>query len=312
MKTTPFIQLIKANPFCIKCALLFCLAISVAKAQLEPKNFKIYNTATKSIVNLDSLVNNCAQTDVIFFGEEHNDSIAHLLEAEILRKLHGRNANICLSLEMFERDVQPTMNDYLNGLIREKNFLKDCRVWSNYKDYKPLVEFAKTNKLKVVCANAPGRYSNMAGRLGPNSLRDIDPISKNYIAPLPYAMASGGYYDKLKQLTSHRNDSAPAPAMMNNFNLIAAQSLWDATMAYSISQCLKENKKSKVFQVNGRFHSDEFFAIVTQLKTYRPKTKCVVISCFKDDNFETPKWDEWAKQGNFIIVTNPAIPPSFD
>jgi uncharacterized iron-regulated protein len=65
-----------------------------------------------------------------------------------------------------------------------------------------------------------------------------------------------------------------APVMgMGGFSLVMAQSLWDATMAYSISEYLKLNKTKKVFQVNGRFHSDEGFAIVTQLKKYSPKTR---------------------------------------
>lgn len=92
-------------------------------------------------------------------------------------------------------------------------------------------------------------------------------------APLPYDTASGKYYDKLMALTAHApaattdtTKKAPPVMQMGGFNLILGQSLWDATMAYSIANYLKKNKHKKVMQVNGRFHSDEGFAIVTQLK----------------------------------------------
>ena len=303
---------LRLNKLTCYLTLWLCICAPTLLAQLNHTDYKLYATATKSIIDLDSLINSCAGADVIFFGEEHNDSVAHFLETEIWKKLHNRYQRVCLSLEMFERDVQPTMNDYLSGLIREKNFLKDCRVWNNYRDYKPMVEYAKQNKLLVICANAPGRYSNMAGRLGPGSLSEIDATSKKYIAPLPYALAGGGYFEKLTALTSHGKDSTPMPATMNNFNMIAAQSLWDATMAYSIAQGLKAHKKTKVFHVNGRFHSDEHYAVVTQLKNYNAKAKCMVISCFRDDAFNEPNWEAWHKLGDYIIVTNPAVPTTYE
>jgi uncharacterized iron-regulated protein len=48
-----------------------------------------------------------------------------------------------LSMEMFQTDCQLVLNEYLAGLIREKNLITDARTWPNYKDYKPLVELAK-------------------------------------------------------------------------------------------------------------------------------------------------------------------------
>ena len=61
-------------------------------------------------------------------------------------------------MEMFERDAQIVLDEYLNDLITEKKFLDDSRPWENYKtDYRPLVEFARVNKLNVIAANAPRR-----------------------------------------------------------------------------------------------------------------------------------------------------------
>lgn len=288
--------------------------------QVTEKNYKIYSQKSGKEVTLNDIAEDMKNYDVLFFGEEHNDSVAHYLENKMFEILYLKFTNsITLSMEMFDRDVQLVMNEYLNGHIRTKNFNKDARVWNNYKDYKPMVEFAKNNKLDVICANAPSRYTNLAGRKGQKALMELPEESKKYFAPLPYDTASGKYYEKLIQLTSHDTPSitdtavkkTPPMASMGGFNLIVAQSLWDATMAYSISNYLKKNKGKKVFQVNGRFHSDEGFAIVSQLKKYSPKIKSLVISTGEDDSFPNIDWNKHKHLGDYIIITDPSVPKTY-
>ena len=177
-----------------------------------------------------------------------------------------------------------------------------------------MVEFCKTNKLDVVCANAAGRYSNLAGRKGQKALMALPLESKKFFAPLPYDTASGKYYDKLMGLSHDPNDTSKKaePVMgMGGFNLVMAQSLWDATMAYSISEYLKLHKGKKVFQVNGRFHSDEGFAVVNQLKKYNPKVKVLVISSGSNDAFPNIDWNKHIHLGDYIIITDPQVPKTY-
>ena len=228
-----------------------------------------------------------------------------------------------LSMEMFDRDVQGVMNEYLAGYIREKDFKKDARVWSNYRDYKPMVELAKEKHLDVVCANAPSRYTNIAGRKGEKGLEALPEASKKYFAPLPYDTATGKYYEKLQEMSGHmmtpapaKNDTAKQPAMppmsMMSFDLVVAQSLWDATMAYSISEYIKAHPQKKIMQVNGRFHSEEGYAVVEQLKKYSPKTKILLVSSSSDeDSFPNIDWSKYKNLGDYILITDPKVPKTF-
>jgi uncharacterized iron-regulated protein len=290
-------------------------------AQLTEKNYRIYSTSLQKEVGVEDIVDAMEENDVLFFGEEHNDSVTHFLENKIFETLFSRyGKQVTLSLEMFDRDVQIVMNEYLDGYIREKNFKKDARVWSNYADYRPMIEFAKTNNVDVICANAPSRYTNLAGRKGQEALRELSMEAKNHFAPLPYDTASDGYYEKLMGLSSHDPSpskdtaakKAPLPAMaMGGFNLIVAQSLWDATMAYSIYEYLQVHRRQKVLQVNGRFHSDEGFAVVTQLQNYRPQTRSLVISSGSDEAFPNIQWEQYKHLGDFIIITDPQVPKTY-
>lgn len=317
------LQQIKPNTMSFIRTLLICPLLIIGfqlLGQVTEKNYKIYSVKSGKEVTLNDIAEDMKNYDVLFFGEEHNDSVAHYLENKIFEMLYQKfTNNITLSMEMFDRDVQTVMDEYLKGYIREKNFTKDARAWSNYKDYKPMVQFAKNNKLDIICANAPSRYTNLAGRKGQKILMELSYESKQYFAPLPYDTASGKYYEKLMALTSHdatsTNDTAvkkmPPIMPMGGFNLIMGQSLWDATMAYSISKYLKQNKGKKVLQVNGRFHSDEGFAIVSQLKKYSPKIKSLIISTGTDDSFPNIDWNNHKHLGDYIIITDPSVPKTF-
>ncbi len=295
--------------------ILFPLVFA-ANAQLSDANYRIYSVKLDKEVPLNVVAEDLINYDILLFGEEHNDSVTHYLERTLFELLYNKYGNdLALSMEMFDRDVQPVMNEFLKGFIKEKHFIKDARAWSNYRDYKPMIEFAKEYQIDVVCANAPARYANLAGRKGQEYLKDLPSISKDNIAPLPYAVAKGKYLEKLTGVSEHAtgtDSTQPAPPPnMGGFDLVVAQSLWDATMAYSIAHYKKKYKLKKIMQVNGKFHSDEGFAIATQLLNYNPKLKRMIVSTSSDDTFPRVDWSKYKKFGDYIIITDPKVPRTY-
>lgn len=301
--------------FLIACCLTTCYAM----AQLSEANYRIYSVKLDKEVPLNVVAEDLINYDVLFFGEEHNDSVTHYLEKKLFELLYDKyGENLALSLEMFDRDVQPVMNEYLQGFIKEKHFIKDARAWSNYKDYKPMVEFARENNINVICANAASRYANLAGRKGQDYLKRLPAQSKDQFAPLPYELATGRYLEKLTGVGEHSTgttvDSAKPAAVpaMGGFDLVSAQSLWDATMAYSIAEYKRKYKLKKIMHVNGKFHSDEGFAVATQLSNYNPKLKRMIVSTASDEKFPRPDWSKYKQFGDYIIITDPAVPRTYN
>lgn len=273
-------------------------------------DFVIYSTKTGKKASVEDIIKDAANVDVVFFGEEHNDSIGHQLQNQILVELFkAYGESTALSMEMFDRDVQHIMDEYLTGLIKKSYFLKDSRKWSNYKDYEPMVEFAKERGLNVICANAPFRYVNVATSKGLDGLQKLSDLAKQAIAPLPYTLASGAYADKLNALMGHDpKDPNSKPA----YDMIPGQSLWDATMAYSISQYLKKNSGAKILHLVGRFHVDQRFGIVQRLAEYMPEVKSLVISLDGHlEDFPKVNMDEYKELGDYVIFTNPEVAKSY-
>jgi uncharacterized iron-regulated protein len=269
------------------------------------QHYKIYSTTLQKVVSVDEVISSLNTADVLFFGEEHNDSTCHVLERVFLegisQKYPGKTA---LSMEMFETDCQEVLNEYLDSLIREKNFITESRAWHNYKDYRPMIEYAKSAKIPVIAANAPARYVNMVSRMGLISLEKLDKTAKAWLPPLPIDTATGAYYNKFIEIMGGHS-------AMGGMQMFQAQNLWDATMGWSIAQFAKKHRDYKIFQVNGGFHSEEKLGAAAQLKKYSPKLRILNIACFPDESFDNPNWSKYSKDNDYIILTDPKLPKTY-
>lgn len=251
--------------------------------------------------SLGQIVAAAKAADVVFLGENHDDAVGHRVELEVLKGLFaevGKERPVVLSLEMFERDEQTVLDEYLGGLVTEKQFLACARPWDNYQtDYRPLVEFAKENKIPVIAANAPRRYVSLVGREGRSGLERLSATARSWIAPLPYPAASAAYAAKFNGLMGGAHGGAMGGKLLDS------QVLWDATMADSIVQALKAKPGALVVQVNGRFHSEAKLGTAEQVLRYRQETKEVVVGLMPGSGFTK----EMAGSGDFVVVTVPQV-----
>lgn len=258
-------------------------------------------------------------TDVLFLGEEHGNRPAHSLQSKILNALHealsdGKTPRrLVLSMEMFERDVQPVLDEYIADLITERHFMASARPWRNYRtDYHPLIEFAKANNIPVVAANAPGRYVNRVARLGRDALTDLPPEAMAWLPPLPYGDASDAYrakfmdfWNRVSARGTHPEPTADGETPDGAFeNLLSAQSLWDAAMADAIADTLKTHPGSLVVHITGKFHVEQGLGIPEHLTRYRSDARTEVVIMTAAESF--PDFDPSLKgYGDFVVVANP-------
>lgn len=268
-------------------------------------HYKIYDTRSKQIITIDKIVTDMADADVLFFGEEHNDSAGHYLENKIFRTLHAQYSDkVVLSMEMFETDGQLVLNEYLANTIDEARFSRDIRLWNNYKDYRPMIEYAKQNNIPVIAANPPRRYVSLVTRRGMRSLDSLSKDAKKFLPPLPYDTLSGRYREKFMEIMKGSPGSTSQ-------NIYYSQNLWDAGMSYSIYNFLKKNKHKKVFHCVGSFHTEEKLGTAAQLQMRNKKLKILNIASFSDASFNNPDWEKLSYKGDYIILTNPDLKRTF-
>ena len=211
------------------------------------------------------------------FGESHNNPIAHWLELELTKDLYELNRDkLVLAAEMFETDNQLILDEYLESLISQSYFEDEARIWPNYKtDYKPLVEFAKKNKIYFVASNIPRRYASVVNKKGFEGLGELSDEAKAYFPPLPVP------YDPNLECYKSLLKMEGMPGHISQ-NFPKAQAIKDATMAYFM---LKNwNPGKQILHFNGSYHSDNFESINWYLKQENPNLNIVTITTVSQKN----------------------------
>lgn len=303
-----------------------------------PNHFRVF-TGEGEPAGLEDIVRAMADADAVLVGEGHTDPVGHWIEAKLVRDAlaatktgdaSGALRPMALSLEMFERDVQNVLDEYLHDLITEDQFKDDSRPWEHYdEDYRPMVEAAKEAGIPVIAANAPRRYVNRVTRLGRDALNELPPSARRFLPPLPYPQPSDTYREQwlslMRKMPMERRCEPPGaeaeeepeeesphaetPMHMGSFmeNGVHAQALWDASMAYAITTFLEKNPGALVLHMVGGFHVERFTGIPEQIQYYRPGTRSIVVAMELADDFETFEPAEHGGLGDFVILTDKSL-----
>jgi len=283
----------------LRIALLFLITFSlnIGYSQKKPA-YALYNSKGKK-VSYKKLVKNAEKSDVILFGEEHNNTIAHWLQLELTQKL-GEDNQLVLGAEMFERDNQDELNDYLNGTIDAEELDSVARLWINYPtDYGPLVDYAKENGLIFVATNIPRRFANLVYKKGVEALDTLSDEELSWIAPIPFPYDSllSTYQNIIKMMGEHGTPK-----------LVKAQAIKDATMGHSIAPYLSD---STIFiHYNGAFHSNYYEGILWYLNQYADSFTALTISTVTQANVGKLEKEHLGK-ADFIICVDEDVTTSF-
>lgn len=247
-------------------------------------------------VSLAALAEELARRDVVFLGEDHDNPTGHRLQLKIVEALHRHRPDLVLSLEMFERDTQHILDDYLMGRIDEKEFLAHSRPWSSYKTfYRPLVEFAKANKLNVIASNVPRRIA--ADQAKGTKLSHADRL----FVPRETSSPKDAYYERFLEVMSGHGGTQDDGAMERFYR---SQCLKDDAMAEAITDCLthKPHRRPLVVHLCGKFHSDYGQGTALRVLTRKPLLQIGVVTMEACEDI--PKFDakEHLGRAHFLLV----------
>jgi uncharacterized iron-regulated protein len=262
--------------------ILIIASLSLVSFRSDKPAYMLYNSEGKNI-KYQKMIETISSADVVFFGELHDNPIAHWLEYEVTSDLFKiAPERLIMGAEMFEADNQLLLNEYLSSAYEADKFEAEVKLWKNYKtDYKPLIEFARKNSLPFIATNIPRRYASIVSRKGLEALDSLSAQAKEYIAPLPV------YYDPEVKCYKDMLDMPGIQGMGGkpNENLPKAQAVKDATMAHFI---LKNLEPGKLFiHFNGSYHSENYLGIIYYLKLYRPDIRVATIATVLQPDIET-------------------------
>ncbi|MBD2721823.1 ChaN family lipoprotein [Hymenobacter armeniacus] len=256
-------------------------------------------TATGQAADYDQMLAELAQADVVLFGEQHNDALAHWLELQVAKDLLKlkKPGQLVLGMEMFERDVQPLVAQYAVGMLADTTFERLARPWPNYgTDYRPLLQFVRDKKIPVIGTNAPRPFARVVAQRSLTALDNLPATDRALLAPLPLKVD----YD----LPGYKNMAAMFGGAGSAHgggaqNIIQAQALKDATMAHFIAASRQPGQT--LLHFNGSYHSDHHDGIVAYLRQYAPKLRVRTLSVVTQEQLQTLE-KEQLNVADYVVV----------
>jgi uncharacterized iron-regulated protein len=274
-----------------------------APAPAAPAAQRIVATASAETISFAQLADATAKADVVFFGEQHDDEETHRAELALLGAIGERRRSVVLSLEMFERDVQPLVDAYLAGTIDDEAFRAQSRPWPNYAtDYRPMVELAKARGWRVLAANVPRRLASAVSRRGVAALDSLSAADRALVAA-EVQCPRDAYYQNFVAVMKEGHGGAGGSdmaAMTDRF--YEAQCVKDETMAESIAAARRgAGADAIIVHVNGAFHSDFGLGTAARVRRRLPGVRTAVVSAVPVPDVSASAADV-ALRGDYIIL----------
>ncbi|HEU4617921.1 MAG TPA: ChaN family lipoprotein [Gammaproteobacteria bacterium] len=186
----------------------------------------------------------------VFVGETHTRYDDHLNQLAIIEQLHEHGAKLAIGVEYFERRVQPHIDDYIEGRIDEREFLRATeyfQAWGfDYRLYAPIFRYARREGIPVRALNVPRSLPPAVASVGVAGLsaeqrsllpKDIEPAGEAYEARLRSAFEGHG---------------GASPGDFEHF--VEAQLVWDEGMAESAADYLASNPDRRMVVLAGSGH----------------------------------------------------------
>ena len=199
---------------------------------------------------------------VVLLGERHDSAADHTWELETVERLAAANPSLVLGFEMFSRESQPALNEWVGGRLSEAAFLKNSD-WSRFWGfppalYLPIFRFARDHHIPMIALNVSHHLVHLTAQGGFAAVPTTDREGIGVPAP-----PSAAYRADLADAMAGHDGPAMTPARLNHF--IDAQLVWDRAMAEAIAAQRARAPGRQVVALMGAGHLEHRYGVPHQL-----------------------------------------------
>ena len=217
---------------------------------------QIVDLASGKVIGFEELIANISSKDLIFVGEAHDNPDHHLIQIQILQAVADRSTSLTMGMEFFQKPQQPIVDRYVQGEITENEFLQAVdwkKTWGyDYHFYRPLMQFARERKYRVLAINAPNSVVRKVARTGLNSL---EPSERDQL-PKDIDLNQERHRAFLQEIYNEHS-----PRDLKEFEFFyEAQCVWEEAMATNLAEHLASGK-GRLIAFSGNGHIVNKFGI---------------------------------------------------
>lgn len=190
----------------------------------------IISTQTGKPLSFEVLLEELANVQIIYIGEQHTNGYHHTVQLKVIREFLKIDPDIVVGMEMFDRTYQPILDQWSSGQLDQKTFLQKVHWYANWKFnfelYSGILNFIKEKKIRLVGLNLP---SHIPPKIATGGIESLSNEDKKYLPG-----------------NIHRSDPAHRAYVKEIFNkhhmrgrknfeyFYEAQCVWEDIMAESI------------------------------------------------------------------------------
>jgi uncharacterized iron-regulated protein len=268
---------------------------------------RVIDARTRTVIDFEGLLARCSDARVVTLGENHDDPATHRIELAMLEGLYRHHPDLVFSMEMFERDVQNVLDQYLSGDLMEHEFIAASRPWGNYEtDYRPLVEFCRENGIPVVASNIPRPLAGQVAQAGYDFAdfgeEDLPFVAETFEAP------EDAYWEAFRDTMMMPGMEAMGVSEDTVKLYYQAQVIKDETMAESVSRAAEANPDALVYHIAGAFHLADYLGTYPRIRRDLPGADVVSILVIPVDDLLGALPEDISKADYWILVEAPVMP----
>ena len=240
------------NPVHAMSAVLNTAFSSAAHTTATPSIKPVTNLSVVKMKQTDPLVKAIDEIDdarVILVGETHTRFDHHLVQLEILKLLYQKSAKLAIGVEWFQQPVQEHLDAYISGDIDEAEMLQKTGYFDrwryDYRLYRPILQYARENKIAVIALNASKELSEALRE------KDFDDLPEELRKQLPksYDWSDKAYEERLRSVFYQH------PEYSGGFEkFLTGQLTWDESMAERTADYLVNNPDARMLVLAGSGH----------------------------------------------------------
>lgn len=231
-------------------AIAACVAALAIAGILRPRPMMIFHGSDGSPASREELLSILGGAAVVAIGEEHDSPWATAFETELLEDL--ALPGDCLAIEGLVPAMTPALDGFFERAIGEAELRQRLheKGLANPQAYIPLLDTARTHRMKVFTATVPRELTSIVRSRGFDALKDLPPAAASHfhIPEDEPAGAADAFMEEMARASGH--SGARKEELIGYFRV---QLLQDATLARFAAEAARGSCR-RVFIILGRFH----------------------------------------------------------
>ncbi|MBF0625648.1 MAG: ChaN family lipoprotein [Magnetococcales bacterium] len=239
---------------------------------------------------------------LVLVGETHDDPGHHALQLTVIRELARDGRATVVALEMFPRPLQPHLDRWGHGDLEESAFLDAVEWYFTWGFdaglYLPILRHARDHGVPLLALNAPRELVSAVRELGLDGLPEERRAGLPPIAPPPreYEISLHSVFQQHPMMAGR----------VDFGRFVAAQQVWDATMADALLEHLTAHPERRIVALVGSGHLLRGHGIPHQLRSRGWTDFATLLPWSTDADWVPPDAADYA----WGTPPPPAVPPS--